>query len=241
MSRLDFVYFSARFSQPFDLHAVVGLCNGYSKPIAEANNRVEVKILRNSHPKNVQSQVQKTLQSVRLRTQLMLTISNSLSFFRAPLACLFLYANPSLRLCAILLAAITDCIDGYLARRYRSTSKFGAILDPAMDKFFVYFALVVFYQEGKIVPWEVATLLSRDVFLCLYGIIMIVARRSKSILFRSVRWGKITTALQFTVLVGLVFDISFPWIAFAAFPIMGWLAFLELYSGCFKKHPIGIP
>jgi len=160
----------------------------------------------------------------------MITISNSLSFFRAPLALLFLQENPSLRLVAIVLAMLTDCIDGYLARRYLSTSRFGAILDPAMDKFFVYFALAVFYQEGRIASWEISAMLSRDFFLCLYGMLMLATRRWKSIVFRSVRWGKVTTALQFIVLMGLVLGISFPWIAFAAFVAMGWLAFLELFQ-----------
>jgi CDP-diacylglycerol---glycerol-3-phosphate 3-phosphatidyltransferase len=160
----------------------------------------------------------------------MITISNSLSFFRAPLALLFLQDNTSLRLLAIVLAALTDCIDGYLARRYKSTSRFGAILDPAMDKFFVYFALTSLYSEGRIASWEIAAMGSRDFFLCLYGLLMLATRRTKSIIFRSVRWGKITTALQFIVLACLLYHISFSWIVFAAFIVMGWLAFLELFQ-----------
>jgi CDP-diacylglycerol--glycerol-3-phosphate 3-phosphatidyltransferase len=159
----------------------------------------------------------------------MITLSNSLSFSRAPLAFLFLQENPSLRLLAIFLAMLTDSIDGYLARRYQSTSQFGAMLDPIMDKFFVYFALGTLFFEGKIVSWEIATMLSRDFFLCLYAILMIARGKWKAIVFRSVRWGKITTALQFIVLIGLVSGISFPWIAFASFIAMGWLAFLELF------------
>jgi CDP-diacylglycerol--glycerol-3-phosphate 3-phosphatidyltransferase len=160
----------------------------------------------------------------------MITISNSLSFFRAPLAFLFLQENTTLRLLAIVFAALTDCIDGYLARRYQSTSRFGAILDPAMDKFFVYFVLATFYNEGRIATWEIAAMVSRDFFLCFYGILMVATRRWKSIEFRSVRWGKITTALQFIVLASLVYQISFSWIIFAAFVCMGWLAFLELFQ-----------
>ena len=160
----------------------------------------------------------------------MITISNSLSFLRAPLACLFLQENVTIRFLAILFAALTDWVDGYLARRYRSASRFGAILDPAMDKFFVYFALAILYQEGRIATWEMAAMVSRDFFLCLYGILMFATRHRKSIVFRSVRWGKIATALQFTVLAGLVYQISFPWIIFAAFVCMGWLAFLELFQ-----------
>jgi CDP-diacylglycerol--glycerol-3-phosphate 3-phosphatidyltransferase len=160
----------------------------------------------------------------------MITISNSLSFVRAPLALLFLQENAALRLLAILLAALTDCIDGYLARRTQSASRFGAVLDPAMDKFFVYFALVALYHEGQIDSWQIAAVASRDFFLCLYGLLMLATRRTKSIIFRSVRWGKITTALQFIVLAGLVYHISFSWIVFAAFVAFGWLAFLELFQ-----------
>lgn len=159
----------------------------------------------------------------------MITLSNSLSFSRAPLALLFLQEAPSLRLLAIFLAMLTDSIDGYLARRYLSTSRFGAMLDPIMDKFFVYFALGTLFFEGKIASWEVMAMISRDFFLCLYAILMIAMRKWKTVVFRSVRWGKITTTLQFIVLIGLVYEISFPWIAFVSFIAMGWLAFLELF------------
>ena len=158
----------------------------------------------------------------------MLTISNSLSFLRSPLAFLFLQENPSLRLLAIILAMLTDSIDGYLARRYRSTSRFGAILDPTMDKFFVYFALAAFYFEGRVGPIETIAMLSMDFFLVLYGLFMTAFRRWDRIEFRAIRWGKATTALQFAVLMGLAAGAVFPWAIFAAFIDMGLLAFAEL-------------
>lgn len=160
----------------------------------------------------------------------MLTASNSLSFIRAPLAFLFLQDNSTLRIIAIILAMITDCIDGYLARRSQSVTRFGAILDPTMDKFFVYFAMVVFFIEHKIAPWEMAAMLSRDFFLCLYGFFMLATGRWKTIVFRAIRWGKVTTALQFIILIGLVFGLAFPWYVYGAFIAMGWLAFLELFQ-----------
>ena len=160
----------------------------------------------------------------------MLTASNSLSFIRAPLAFLFLQDNSTLRIIAILLAMLTDSIDGHLARKDQSVSRFGAILDPAMDKFFVYFAIAFLFLEHRIAPWEMAAMLSRDVFLCLYGLLVTAAGRWKTIVFRAIRWGKITTALQFIVLIGLVLGFSFPWYLYAAFIAMGWLAFLELFQ-----------
>lgn len=158
-----------------------------------------------------------------------MTLSNSLSFARAPLAFLFLQESPSLRILAVILAMITDSIDGYLARRSKSSSRFGAILDPTMDKFFVYFALTTLFLEDKITFLETVCLLSRDFSLCIYGAIMLATRRWKTIEFRAIQWGKATTALQFVVLIGIVMGIAFPWPTYGLFLIMGWFSFLELY------------
>ena len=160
----------------------------------------------------------------------MFTLSNGLSLIRAPLALLFLQVNPYVRLSAVFLAMISDSIDGYFARRSQSVSRFGAILDPAMDKFFVCFVLATLFFEGQIAGWQVAAMLSRDVFLCFYGLFMLITRRWRTIVFRAIRWGKVTTALQFIVLMGLVLQFSFPWIVYGAFVAMGWLAFLELFQ-----------
>jgi len=158
----------------------------------------------------------------------MITVSNGLSFIRAPLAFLFWQDNPTLRFVAIFLAMLTDCVDGYLARRNKSASQFGAVLDPAMDKFFVYFVLSVFFIEERIGFFALATMLSRDLFLCLHAFYIIVRGRWKKVVFRAIKWGKITTALQFLVLIGLTFGFNFPWYIYASFIAMGWLAFLEL-------------
>jgi len=158
----------------------------------------------------------------------MLTISNSLSLMRAPLALLFLQENVFLRIFAIVLAMVTDCVDGYLARKTQSTSRFGAILDPTMDKFFVYFVLSVLCFEGRVSFWEAGSMLARDFALCLYGFWMFSTYRWKSIVFRAIRWGKITTALQFTVLIGLTLHYSFPSLVYLSFVCFGTFAFIEL-------------
>ncbi|MDE3045093.1 MAG: CDP-alcohol phosphatidyltransferase family protein [Verrucomicrobiota bacterium] len=160
----------------------------------------------------------------------MITISNSLSLIRAPLAFLFLQESPGIRLFAIILAMITDSVDGYFARKSKSVSRLGAILDPAMDKFFVYVALAILFSEASIGLFEILAMLSRDIALCLYGMGMLIAGRWKSIVFRAIRWGKVTTALQFILLMGSVIGISFPWYVFATLILMGWFAFLELFQ-----------
>lgn len=159
----------------------------------------------------------------------MITISNGLSFARAPLALLFLVENTTLRLVAIFLAMFTDSIDGYIARRSKSTSQFGAVLDPLMDKFFVFFLLGVFLIEDKINLWEVSAMLARDFALCAFGVYLTISRKWSTHRYVSVRWSKITTALQFIVLICLTIGLTLPWYVFSIFILSGCLAFLELF------------
>lgn len=158
----------------------------------------------------------------------MLSLSNSLSFLRAPLAFLFLIENTTLRIVAIILAMFTDSIDGYLARRRQSVTRFGAILDPAMDKFFVLFALFIFYCEGRIQLWEGCAMISRDFSLCLFGLYLSLSGYWEKYQFTAIRWGKVTTALQFLVLIALTFGITFPSYFYGVFILFGVLAFIEL-------------
>ncbi|NGX48997.1 MAG: CDP-diacylglycerol--glycerol-3-phosphate 3-phosphatidyltransferase, partial [Candidatus Anoxychlamydiales bacterium] len=92
----------------------------------------------------------------------MITLSNALSIVRIPLALLFFWQNIYIRIIAIVLAMFTDSIDGYFARKYKSASKFGAYLDPAMDKFFVYFVLAILLLENHILLWQAFAMISRD-------------------------------------------------------------------------------
>lgn len=167
----------------------------------------------------------------------MINLSNSLSFLRAPLAFLFLVENTTLRIIAILLAMITDSIDGYIARKYRNTSQFGAILDPAMDKFFVFFALGVILMEGRLEIWQVCAMLSRDFFLCIFGLYLSLAGRWNEYQCKAIRWGKVTTALQFFVLIALTFGYQVSDYIFGLFVIFGILAFIELCTIKKQKKP----
>ncbi len=166
----------------------------------------------------------------------MLTLSNSLSLLRAPLALLFLIESPAVRLAAIALAMITDSIDGFLARRYQNTSRFGAILDPAMDKFFVVFALSMFVFEDRIALWEGLAMISRDFALCLFGVYLIASGHWQSYEFRAIRWGKVTTAAQFLILMSISIGWRLPEPAFALFVVFGGLALYELFQ--FKKSAV---
>jgi CDP-diacylglycerol--glycerol-3-phosphate 3-phosphatidyltransferase len=158
----------------------------------------------------------------------MITLSNSLSFVRAPLALLFCQESPTVRIFAVILAIITDSVDGYIARRSKSVSRFGAILDPVMDKFFVLFSVSVLLGEGRIAPMEMVAMLSRDFAILIYCALMFACGRWKEITIRACRWGKISTSLQFLVLIALCLNVEIPLYFYGLFVGMGTLVFLEL-------------
>jgi CDP-diacylglycerol--glycerol-3-phosphate 3-phosphatidyltransferase len=158
----------------------------------------------------------------------MLNPPNSLSLLRAPLAFLFLSENTTLRNLSVLVALISDCVDGYLARKYKYTSKLGAILDPLMDKFFVFFVLAVFIIEGKLLVWQSVLMISRDLFLCIFAIYLLINQSWQRFEIRSVRWGKITTGLQFSIIFMLINHYTPFQQVYWAFLMMGFFVFLEL-------------
>lgn len=60
-------------------------------------------------------------------------------------------------------AAITDWIDGYLARKWNQTSPFGAFLDPVADKLMVCTALVALIELGRLDPIIGLIIIGREI------------------------------------------------------------------------------
>lgn len=125
---------------------------------------------------------------------------------------------------------ITDFLDGYIARRSRTSTRFGELLDPLMDKFFVLFAGIVFLIEGNLPVFGLIALLSRDVALCLFGLFLGVAKGLKGYEYKAIWWGKITTAAQFIVLIGLTLNFVFPSYVYWLFIVVAVFAFMELLA-----------
>ncbi len=104
------------------------------------------------------------------------TLPNILTILRllaAPgLAILFLYFHRPMAdwfaLVLFVVAALTDFVDGYLARAWKQESKFGAMLDPIADKAMVVIALTIIVGYSGITPWlvlPVTVILFREVFV----------------------------------------------------------------------------
>jgi CDP-diacylglycerol--glycerol-3-phosphate 3-phosphatidyltransferase/cardiolipin synthase len=133
------------------------------------------------------------------------TLPNLISLSRLGLAAAFvMLKGTNARLAVIAAAGATDFLDGYLARRRGTASKWGALIDPIADRFFVFTAVCALLFDGAISTWQYAILISRD-FMTAIG--FITARAIpwlRSVKFKSRIIGKVVTTMQLATL-ALVF------------------------------------
>jgi CDP-diacylglycerol--glycerol-3-phosphate 3-phosphatidyltransferase len=150
---------------------------------------------------------------------LTMTTANKITILRIILVPFFVvqmlyYTNSGnewYRLLALLsfaIAALSDALDGYIARRYNQHSELGALLDPLADKLLLVSGVVLlsFNHEGRLpqLPlWVTAVILGRDLILSL-GLAAIYFTCGKAKV-RPIMLGKISTVLQMgTVIWGLL-------------------------------------
>ena len=98
-----------------------------------------------------------------------------------------------------LLAALTDIVDGYLARRDGLVTNFGKIADPIADKLLTGSALIALSSEGAIAWWITILIIGREVFIT--ALRFYVIRRG---VIPASRGGKAKTASQITAIVALL-------------------------------------
>jgi len=111
------------------------------------------------------------------------------------------------------LAAVTDVIDGFLARRWNMITVVGKLLDPLADKLIVLAALVMMVRLGRIHAWVVIVLLSREFIVT--GLRQIAA--SEGMVIAAGQEGKWKTSLQLTGIVALCVHYTHP-----MFFVFGW-------------------
>jgi len=73
-----------------------------------------------------------------------------------------LVTNAFLALSIFLIAAATDLLDGYLARRWKQITTVGTLLDPIADKLLISAALVSLVQIRKVPAWMVVLIIGRE-------------------------------------------------------------------------------
>lgn len=106
---------------------------------------------------------------------------------------------------AFAVAAISDAVDGYLARRYDQQSELGAWLDPLADKLLLVSALLLLVWDGgarlpDVPRWLVGAVLCRDVLLALGMVVIYRIRGARGAQVRPRFIGKLATVLLIAVL-----------------------------------------
>ena len=140
------------------------------------------------------------------------------------------------------LAASTDWVDGFVARNTHSVSRLGRILDPAVDRLLMIFAVVGLMLVGRLPVWIMILILIRDVIM-LFGYYFML--RKYDVRIDVIFAGKLATALLYIGLFGLFINAplvpglgvnNFPWLpgfTSDAFSWGIWPVYLGLALGIF--------
>lgn len=140
-----------------------------------------------------------------------------------------------------IVAASTDGLDGYIARKNKIVTNLGKLLDPLADKLLVAAVLISLVQMDKLDAWMAIIIISRE--FAVTGLRQ-VALLEGSVMAAS-KWGKWKTAVQITMIISLLLN-NFPF-NFIDFPfdiVSSWVAVaITVYSGIdyFVKNKKLIP
>ena len=127
-----------------------------------------------------------------------LTVPNQLTFLRLGFLPFFiilvLYRRYSWALAILILAALTDIMDGMLARTLNQKTALGAYLDPIADKLLLSSSFVVLALTGQIRWWLTILVLGRDVLILTTAAVILATVGYRP--FPPSIYGKITTTLE---------------------------------------------
>jgi len=104
---------------------------------------------------------------------------------------------------AFIFAALTDWLDGWLARRWNQTSSFGAFLDPVADKLMVCTALLILLDLNRVDAVIALVIIGREITISALREWMALIGASRSVAVH--RLGKFKTAAQMIAIPCLLF------------------------------------
>jgi len=146
-------------------------------------------------------------------------------------------------------AALSDAVDGFLARHFNQRSELGAVLDPLADKILLVSGVVLLSMQNepylhRIPIWLTATILSRDLLLVIglaviHYVIGKVAVKPHFI-------GKAATVCQMAAVLWALFKLNAQWLyglCIAAAVLTGVSGLIYIFEGMrqLAKHPAAFP
>lgn len=177
-----------------------------------------------------------------------LNIPNKLTLFRILMVPVFLVVSVSLPLgdtasriasaAVFTLTALTDLLDGKIARKYNLVTDFGKFLDPLADKFIVFAALLAILVKydylRPVFVWAAALVMFRE--LAVTSVRLVAAGRDGSVIAASML-GKIKTVFQMVCIVTVFLEpVILPFKPFREYHVLSYvliflMSLMTLWSG----------
>ena len=163
-----------------------------------------------------------------------MNLPNKLSIVRIaliPLMVALMY--PDNQVCWMLSAAVfavaafTDFLDGYIARKRRIVTDFGKFIDPVADKLLVLCALIMLCYREVMLSWVVCVILARE--LCVDGLRMIAVGKGRVI--AAGKLGKIKTVSQIVLVLYLMLIRQPVMATVPGMLLTAWVTVITLWSG----------
>ena len=119
--------------------------------------------------------------------------------------CLLFFTIPSelchwLAAATFVIAAITDGVDGYVARHYNQVTNFGKFIDPLADKLLVTAALICFVADGSVPDWVTVIILAREFMVTSLRTVAV----TQNVVIAASIWGKLKTVVQIVLVVAIL-------------------------------------
>ncbi len=140
------------------------------------------------------------------------TIPNQITLSRIAfvplLMFLILFESTVTRILAMILfflAAVSDAVDGYIARSLNQTTRFGKFADPIADKLLIAGALIAFLQLGELSAWAVMLIIAREFLVT--GLRILAISEGQAIGARFL--GKAKTISHVALVLAILVDRSF--------------------------------
>ncbi len=127
------------------------------------------------------------------------------------------------------IAAITDWLDGYWARRCGLVSNLGKVMDPVADKLLVSSSFIMLTYHGWVPAWVVCVIIGRE--LAVTGLRNVIAEKGEDL--SASMLGKYKTGFQISAIIPLLLHFPYLGIRFHAIgTVFLWLAlFFTIWSG----------
>jgi cardiolipin synthase len=140
------------------------------------------------------------------------TVPNQITLLRLGFLPFFLilisYEHYKQALLLLIVAALSDAIDGLLARKLNQRSPLGAYLDPIADKLLLSSSFIILAFKQKLAWWLTIIVLSRDVLILMVAVVILLISGYRP--FPPSIYGKLTTGLQILLVFMIVLSAAYP-------------------------------